>query len=345
MWYNFYDGKGSAAKITSKERNHEMILADKIISLRKKCGWSQEELAEKLNVSRQSVSKWEGAQSIPDIDKIIVMSEIFGVTTDYLLKDDIEVEEKTSDGEPSAKRKVSIEEANEYLRVNAKTRPYMMIATFLCTISPICLILLSTASEIAKWGISGGVAAGVGLTVLFLFVISAVAMYVACGIKLKPFEYLENEPFETEYGVSGLVKEKKKALASGYIVANIIGISLCIISPLPLIVTALVTENAFAVSVTVGILLLLVAIGVAFLLSVGIPQGAYERLLKEGEYSDAAKDKKLKSEVFGSVYWPIVIALYLGYSFISGDWGRSWIIWPVAGIVFGAIEAILGRKQ
>ena len=62
-----------------------MILADKIILLRKRKGWSQEELAEQLGVTRQSVSKWEGAQSVPDIQKIIQMSEIFGVTTDYLL--------------------------------------------------------------------------------------------------------------------------------------------------------------------------------------------------------------------------------------------------------------------
>ena len=65
-----------------------MILADKIIEERKRIGLSQEELAEKLNVSRQSVSKWEGAQSIPDINRIIMLAEIFGVTTDYLLKDD-----------------------------------------------------------------------------------------------------------------------------------------------------------------------------------------------------------------------------------------------------------------
>lgn len=66
-----------------------MILADKIINLRKKNGWSQEELAERLGVSRQSVSKYEGAQSVPDLDKILKLSEIFGVTTDYLIKDDI----------------------------------------------------------------------------------------------------------------------------------------------------------------------------------------------------------------------------------------------------------------
>ena len=72
-----------------------MILADKIIELRKKAGWSQEELAEKLSVTRQSVSKWEGAQSIPDLDKVVQMSRLFGVTTDYLLKDELEIAEST----------------------------------------------------------------------------------------------------------------------------------------------------------------------------------------------------------------------------------------------------------
>ena len=62
-----------------------MILADKIIENRKKNGWSQEKPADKLGVSRQSVSKWESAQSVPDMKKILQLSEIFGVTTDYLL--------------------------------------------------------------------------------------------------------------------------------------------------------------------------------------------------------------------------------------------------------------------
>ena len=63
-----------------------MNLADKIIQLRKKKGWSQEELAEMINVTRQSVSKWESRASMPDLDKIVRLSEIFGVTVDYLLK-------------------------------------------------------------------------------------------------------------------------------------------------------------------------------------------------------------------------------------------------------------------
>lgn len=91
-----------------------MILADKIIEERKRIGLSQEELAEKLNVSRQSVSKWEGAQSIPDINRIIMLAEIFGVTTDYLLKDDAMRDScdsvKESAEHPRNARKLSLEE-------------------------------------------------------------------------------------------------------------------------------------------------------------------------------------------------------------------------------------------
>lgn len=83
-----------------------MIFADKLITLRKKAGWSQEELAEKLNVTRQSVSKWEGAQSVPDIDKILQLSCLFGVTTDYLLKDEqAEPEYTEDDTSPLPRRK------------------------------------------------------------------------------------------------------------------------------------------------------------------------------------------------------------------------------------------------
>lgn len=63
-----------------------MNIADRIQHLRKAKGFSQEELADKVGVSRQAVSKWESGQSTPDIEKIIIMSEIFEVTTDYIIK-------------------------------------------------------------------------------------------------------------------------------------------------------------------------------------------------------------------------------------------------------------------
>lgn len=67
-----------------------MNIAEKIVLLRKKKGISQEELANKLNTSRQAVSKWENNQSTPDLEKLVALSKYFNVTTDYLLTDSIE---------------------------------------------------------------------------------------------------------------------------------------------------------------------------------------------------------------------------------------------------------------
>lgn len=77
-------------EITKSEEDFIMRLSDKIVKLRKTNGWSQEELAEKLNVSRQAVSRWEGATAQPDATNILQLSKLFGVTTDYLLNDEFE---------------------------------------------------------------------------------------------------------------------------------------------------------------------------------------------------------------------------------------------------------------
>ena len=121
-----------------------MILADKIIDLRKKAGWSQEELADKLGVSRQSVSKWEGAQSIPDMNKILQLSELFGVSTDYLLKDSLEAPEPLAapeDADSEGATFVSMEEANAFLAAKERNARQIALGVLLCILSPICLIL------------------------------------------------------------------------------------------------------------------------------------------------------------------------------------------------------------
>ena len=133
-----------------------MILADKIIELRKKAGYSQEELAEKMGVSRQSVSKWEGALSIPDLDKILLMSEIFGVSTDYLLKDELgdEIPEPKEEISESRFKKASMEEANDFIRVKDETAPMVALGVALCILSPVIMFFLISLEEMGKIGIN-----------------------------------------------------------------------------------------------------------------------------------------------------------------------------------------------
>ena len=73
--------------------------------------------------------------------------------------------------------------------------------------------------------------------------------------------------------------------------------------------------------------------------------GSYDRLLQQGDYSREKKNNHTAQRV-AAIYWPLVTAAYLAYSFITNDWRRSWIIWPVAAVLFGGISAAcsaLGR--
>ena len=88
-----------------------MGFSEKVTSLRKQAGWSQEELAQRLDVSRQAVSKWESGQAMPDLDRVVRMSEMFGVSTDSLLKDTPEPDRSVHE----AARAVTMEEAEAFL--------------------------------------------------------------------------------------------------------------------------------------------------------------------------------------------------------------------------------------
>ena len=184
-----------------------MILADKIIQLRKKNGWSQEELAEQMNVSRQAVCKWEGAQSIPDINKLIQLSRLFNVSMDYLLKDEMEevvYNVDSSQGEivteeKNPKRFVSMEEANAFLKVKEETSGKIAFGVFLCILSPIGMFLLAGAAECNLIPMTEDMAGGLGMILLLLIVAPAVAIFIRCGMKTSPYEFLENEEIETQF--------------------------------------------------------------------------------------------------------------------------------------------------
>ena len=322
----------------------QMIFADKLIALRKKAGWSQEELAQQLNVSRQSVSKWEGAQSVPDLDKIVQLSRIFGVSTDYLLKDELEAQE-TAEPEPEqpARRRVSLEEASRYLELRKQAAPWLALATFLCVLSPITLILLTGLSEYTA-RISENVAGGIGLCVLILLVAAAVGIFLMCGAKAKPFSFLETEPFETEYGVSGMVRQRRQEFEPTANRLNLIGTILCIVSVLPLFAAMCLSRSDLTYIVAVCLLLGFVALACLAFVYAGTRTGAMEKLLEEGDYT---RQRKAKSRLVSTVsvcYWLVVTAVFLLYTFGplgNGQARYSWFIWAIAGVLYAAVLAVL----
>lgn len=346
--------KQLSGKRKDEKMEEVMILAEKIINLRKKNGWSQEELAEKLGVTRQSISKYEGAQSIPDLDKILKLSEIFGVTTDYLIKDELEEEEyapsQMHENESESDRsvhKVTMEMANEYLQIIDWSAGKTAFATMLCILSPIVLLMLGAMSEMPDYHISENAAAGIGICVLIVLIAIAVTIFILCGMKTKKYEFMEKEDIETAYGVSGMVKEKRDAYHSMYVTQLVIGIACCICSVIPLFGTLAVSESDFYMVSAVCMLLALVAIGTYFIVRSAAKMNAMNQLLEEEDYTRQKKHENKKMSGPVTVYWLIATAIYLAWSFTTNDWDRTWIIWPVVGVLFPAFFAIVNgiRKK
>ena len=326
-----------------------MIFADKLMDLRKKNGWSQEELAEKLNVSRQAVSKWESAQSVPDMNRIIQLSELFGVSTDYLLKDEMEQAEASREtASDSLIRTVDMEEANAFLKTKEENSRRVALGVLLCILSPVALILLGGAQAMGLLNWSENMAGGIGLVVLMLMIIPAVGMFVVSNLRISRFEYMEKEPFETLYGVTGMVKDRKEKFQPVHTRYMMTGIMLCIASAIPLFIS-LVFGNGENFLQVVGIasILLLAAIGVMLIIRVSIIWGSYQQLLEEGDYTRENKESNGKIGLIGGAYWCVITAAYLAWSFIGNSWKISWVIWPVAGVLFGAVVGITKalRKQ
>ena len=93
----------------------------------------------------------------------------------------------------------------------------------------------------------------------------------------------------------------------------------------------------------VGRVALLVG-GVYLIVRVCIVKGSFDRLLREGDFRAEVIEDERRMERVGGVYWPIVTAAYLLWSFLSGGWHFTWVIWPAAALVFAAISAVVRRN-
>ncbi len=155
-----------------------MILAEKIIKLRKQVGWSQEELAEKMAVSRQSVSKWESTNSIPDLNKIIMLSELFNVSTDSLLKDENEVFESREEHDDPDTIKVSLEQAARYIDNKMDCSALVTKGVMLCICSVISLFFFLAMAETQRMNITGDIAAAIGIICILVIISIAMSFFI-----------------------------------------------------------------------------------------------------------------------------------------------------------------------
>ncbi len=314
-----------------------MNLAEQLIALRKTRGWSQEELAAQLDISRQSVSKWESGSAVPELERVIQLSELFGVTTDELLKG------SAASRAEEAPTPVPRAEAEAFLQIKWRSAPRVALGVLLCILGAAILICASCLA-----GLEGSESAellyiGLGFVALIALCAVAVALFITTGMKTSRFEYLDRQAILLTPDTRAMVLSRRDSYEQRYRRGMVAGVCLCIVSCIPLFL-AVASGSETMMLLSVVALLLICAAGATILIHTGIRMASFQKLLEEGDYSRAQKSDTVARSLSG-IYWLVAVAVYLVISLPTGRWESTWVVWPIAGLLFAALQLVLRLRR
>ncbi len=319
-----------------------MILAEKIIKLRKHFGWSQEELAEKLAVSRQSVSKWESTNSVPDLNKIIKLAEIFSVSTDFLLKDELETTEYLSEAQEANVAQISLEQALNFVDIKITEARLITKGVMLSMMSVVPLFMLLALAETNQFGLTKKMAAALGIVAILMIVSLAVSFFIKTNQHKKELQQITGEHFELAYGVHSALSQKLENFRALYYQRLSLAVFLFIFSSVPLMMSAIFSASGNAILMMLCLLFIIIALGIYFVMPVSTEFEAYQYLLVEGDLDAGKSDAIKQAEKLAAFFWPLVLAIYLAWSLWTMHWGVTWIVFPISAAVFAALVGLMG---
>jgi len=246
---------------------------------------------------------------------------------------------------------ITMDEAMGFVEAQRRTRFRLGSAVALFVLSPIALITLSSAAGMERISVSSAAASAIGIGVLLLFVACGVILILSVSRAFTPFARVQEGRFSTDPAVSAWVDALAQQHESRRISALQIAIMLWVLSPAPVIGLSLLTQdspqNDVLSTLGVGLMLLLVATGLFILLTASWARSAAEKL--GGTVSRRARQEDREESslvgIVARIYWPLVTVIFLAWSFIGNAWGRSWIVWPIAGVFFAVILGVLGAVR
>ncbi|MDO4866416.1 MAG: helix-turn-helix transcriptional regulator [Clostridia bacterium] len=273
------------------------MLSEKIAGLRRREGWSQEELAERLGVSRQSVSKWESGTAQPDIERVLALSDTFGVSTDYLLRDGVgevtaefpapEVVRPACKEEkgPAGLRLVTLAEVSRYLENRRQCAPLIALGVGMCVACAAPLLALLGLSGPACWPwLSSNMAVALGVGLLIVIVAAAVGLFISIGFRMKRYTYLERDRYAMPDAVKASIEDELRQYQPQHRQAVGEGVGLCLLSAVPVSVAGILGLHLW-VMLGVAALLVMIALGVYILVRDGVILSSSSRLLRRAERS------------------------------------------------------------
>lgn len=234
---------------------------------------------------------------------------------------------------------VTEEEAESFMAAKKESGLYVGIGVALCIMGAAVLILISTLVDdgIVGRGLSGDLKDILGLIGLFILVAPAVALFIYSGMKLEKYKYLSG-PFHLPFNTRKIIEGKNSSFTSTYTASVIIGVCLCVLSPVALFIASAFDGNASTYGLVV--LFAMVAAAVFIFIYFGCIRESFGMLLKIGDYTkEKAEDNKVIGAV-AAVVWPLATCIFLISGFIFHQWHINWIIFPITGILFGMFSAV-----
>ena len=253
----------------------------------------------------------------------------------------ITIEEKKA-AEGGCIKKLSLPQAQEYLKRQSEFGMKVAVGVALCILSPVVPCFLDSIREFGV--IPESFAEAVGGVSLLLMIAVAVGIFITSGMENSKYEDYKKNEVTLDFYAKEQIAGQYQTFDQGFGLKIAAGVILCILSVVPALLVDSIFGNYWVTQLSGIGLFVFVAAGVFLFITEGIKKDAYEVLLGTGEYAPKkVLEKKGKKiiEVIASVYWPIVTAVYLVWSFVTMNWGFTWIIWPVSGIIFGAISACI----
>ncbi|MEE1651811.1 permease prefix domain 1-containing protein [Brachybacterium sp. J144] len=240
--------------------------------------------------------------------------------------------------QPAADPALDREQAERYVEAMRRGRwvPAVAIPMFVLAALPLLFLIAVSGESPTGWAL------GVGLTTLLVLVAGGVLLLVLHGSRMEEHAEVTEGRFTLTPAVrelaSSLRREhrRERALALGA------AILLWILAAVPVILAGVLSApDSTAPLYGVCGTLAMVALGLFVVLRSGWSETAAGTLLQEADEDDlAATSSSPAIRAIAALYWPVAAAIFLGWSFLTGDWGITWVVWPVAGVLYGGLWSL-----
>ncbi len=300
-----------------------MNFNNNIQNLRKRENMSQEELAEKLNVSRQAISKWESGDCYPETEKLLTICSLFNCSLDELFNGNILIENTTTE-------KAEYESINKKLSIGVSGSIFLILVgvTILLT-----MLSLSPNKELQeKYAI-------IGVVILMIFVLIALPILIIVGIGQNNFK--EKNKTLPEFYTQEEIEKFNKKFAKGIA----LGVSFILLGVIVLLAIYGLEIYSSESIMPVSFLMSFIAIGVPILIYFGIEKDKYD-IKKYNRIN--GKEYERTNELMGKISGIIMIVttmIYLILGFVFNLWKYTWLLYPISGMLCGIVAIILNKEN